>query len=245
MILSTFRIYFLLVVLVGCLPSTTWTFIVKILSSQGRTSSLTPMPLSLVSTSFGSSFSGSYRCIHPVHNRVVNSPLLEATAAPNDDDDWDATEGDLMDEIDEDLDENIDELDLDDIDSDGGLKVSEDYYDDEEEDDVKYDDDDDNEGMDDGDDDDVDVDDDDDPDIDENDSEEIEDEDSIEEEVDEEYNDEDEEDYANNLQLFKAKSKQMDNEEKPEEGWTEWWKNYGYDTREEFENSKLFPDGWM
>lgn len=203
------------------------------------------MPLSLVSTSFGSSFSGSYRSIHPVHNRIVNSPLLEATAAPNDDDDWDATEGDLMDEIDEDLDENIDELDLDDIDSDGGLKVSEDYYDDEEEDDVKYDDDDDNEGMDDGDDDDDDVDDDDDPDIDENDSEEIEDEDSIEEEIDEEYNDEDEEDYANNLQLFKAKSKQMDNEEKPEEGWTEWWKNYGYDTREEFENSKLFPDGWM
>jgi len=135
-------IYFLTVfVLVGCLPLTTWTFVAKIPSSRydssvvhrfqktgyGLSSSSTcTTSLGITTTSFL-----SQRCFFLPAATKISTRIL---AVPKDE------ENDPMGEVDEDLDD-VDELDIDDIDSDGDLKVSDEYYD-EDEDDIEYSDDD-------------------------------------------------------------------------------------------------------
>ena len=230
-------------VLVGCLPLVTWTFVAKTpsysfqqthyglssSSSSSSSSSTCTASFGITGTSFR-----SQRCIFlPATTTRLQAAAKDATEESEDDDDdsfdsdgWEPKEEDLLGVEDEDL----DELDIDDIDSDGGLKVS-DENDDDDEDAIEYADNDENDT-------------DEEEDI-EDDLEEKEDEDIIEEEDGADDEDEDDDDDDDDLDVdVEASIREMD-EEKPPEGWSEWWKNYGFDTREEMENSSLFPEGWM
>jgi len=229
---STKMIHFLTVyVLIGCLPLISWTFTAKFPSSRYDSSVVHPFQKTSYGLSSSSPCTTSYgitatlflsqRCLSLPAATKISTRIL---AVPKDE------ENDPMGEVDEDLDD-VDEIDIDDIDSDGGLKVSDEYYDDDE-DDIKYADDDEdineeNENVEDS--------------LKEE-KDEDEDEDIIEEEDGDDDYDEDEN--VDDVPVQPSRSKKMD-EEKPPEGWSEWWKEYGYDTREEFENSTLFPEGWM
>mmetsp|Transcript_6772 Transcript_6772/g.16939 ORF Transcript_6772/g.16939 Transcript_6772/m.16939 type:complete len:747 (+) Transcript_6772:323-2563(+) len=152
--------------------------------------------------------------------RAKGSESDEEDIDPFDADGWEPNEEDLLSEI-EDLDDLDDELDLDDVES----SVAGTDEDDDDEDDIDYEDDDD---LVDGEDNDLE----DDEDIDEEDGEN----DDEDEDIDEDYDvDED------GMEAYITGDGGMN--EKPPDGYSKWWEDYGFKSREDFENHELFPGG--
>ncbi len=208
----------IIVAVTACLPAFTWTFVFQpsrfgIVQSQQKQYQL----------------QYSYS---PTVSRPAFCPLLakddDEDVDPLESDGWEPDEADLMGEID-DLEDLDDELDLDDVES-SVTGTNEDEYD---EDDIDYEDEDmeeermkDEEEYDDDDDDD-------------------EEDDGIDEEdEDEDFDEEDEEDYdIENQDELDALLESGGMTEKPPDGFSKWWEDYGFDSREDFENHELFPGG--
>ena len=210
-----------------CLPVATWTFVVQQQQASRFCSSVPSQQLPRKQQ--------QKQCFHqqqskalPYRSRVrpVAFSLLAKKAEHDDEEEedplesegWEPEEDVMVEDLDlEDLEDG--ELDLDDVES-SVAGTNEDEYD---EDDIDYDDDDDDDDDDDGDED-------------------------IEEEggdEDDEFEDEedDEEDIDNEEEDYDFENQDGGMTEKPPEGYSKWWEDYGFDSREDFDNHELFPGG--
>ena len=205
-----------------CLPATTWTFVIQP-SRFGDISIRAPQKhQQLEQHQYNYASKLTFQ-----HQRAAFCPLLAKVDDDDEDAEWEPDEDDLMgEELDvEDLD---DEFDLDDVENSVTGATDDDY----DEDDIDYEDD---------------------EDIEEEESDEDEfDEDEDDEGIDEEDEDDDidEEDDADDYDIDDMDSDDLDAmlqsggmTEKPPEGYSKWWEDYGFESREDFENHELFPGG--
>mmetsp|Transcript_27504 Transcript_27504/g.57721 ORF Transcript_27504/g.57721 Transcript_27504/m.57721 type:complete len:737 (+) Transcript_27504:205-2415(+) len=226
--ISRFLSIFVLAI-AACLPALTWTFVAKTsrLNSNSRVLRIsTSRPSQAAPLSFGTlgdkhalAFSQPPFGLDSCRLRAKDDDTDHEDIDPLQADGWEPNEEDLMNE--EDVDDLDDELDLDDVESSVAGT-------DEDEDDIDYEDEDD---AIDSEEDDLE----DDDDIDEEDGEDDEDED-IDEEDDEDYDDD-----SDDIEAYLKGDGGMD--EKPPEGYSKWWEDYGFKSREAFENHELFPGG--